>query len=106
MGRPRMCNEQSVKNVRRKARRTHYVERIRECERVFEPHRTRRYGRLSRPRTLFASLGTAALSHTHRSRRGLHGVEAAFTLSSPPFSCQAPSSFFLAPITTFAILTS
>ena len=26
-----------------------------------------------------------------------------FTLSSPPFSCQAPSSFFLTPITIFAI---
>ena len=29
---------------------------------------------------LFASLGAAALSRTHRSRHGLHGVEAAFTL--------------------------
>ena len=44
------------------------------------------------PRALFASLGVAALSHTHRSRRELHGVEAAFTLSSPPFSHQALSS--------------
>ena len=42
------------------------------------------------------------LSRTHRSRRGLHGVEAAFTLSSP-FSRQAPSSFSLTPITTFAV---
>ena len=73
--------QRSVKSVRRKAKRTHYVERVRECERVFEPHRTRRYGRLSRPlRALFASLGAAALSRTYRSRRGLHGVEASFTL--------------------------
>ena len=75
-----MCNERSVKSVRRKARRTHYVKRIRECEHVFEPHRTRRFGRLLRPRALFASLGAAALSHTHHSRRGLHDIEAAFTL--------------------------
>ena len=40
------------------------------------------------------------LSRTRRSRRGLHGLEAAFTLSSPPFSRQAPSFFFLASITT------
>ena len=44
-----------------------YVERVREYEHVFEPHRTRRYGRLSRrPHALFALLG-AALSRTHRS---------------------------------------
>ena len=73
--------QRSVKSVRRKAKCTHYVERVRECERVFEPHRTRRYGRLSRrPRALFASLGAAALSRTYRSRRGLHGVDASFTL--------------------------
>ena len=59
----------------------HYVERIQECERIFEPYRTRRYGCLSRrPRALFTTLGAAALSRTHRSRRRLHGVEAAFTL--------------------------
>ena len=41
----------------------------------------RRYGHLSRrPHTLFALLGAAALSRTHCSWRGLHGVEAAFTL--------------------------
>ena len=33
-----------------------------------------------RPRALFSSLGAAALSRTYRSRRGLHGVKAAFTL--------------------------
>ena len=72
---------ESVKSVRRQAKRTHYVERVRECERVFEPHRMQRYGRLSRrPCTLFALLSAAALSCTHRSRRGLHGFEAAFTL--------------------------
>ena len=75
------ATNKSVKSVRRQAKRTHYVERVWECEHVFEPHRTQRYGRLSRrPCTLFASLGAAALSCTHRSRRGLHSVEAAFTL--------------------------
>ena len=34
----------SVKSVRRKAKHTHYIERAQECERVFEPHGTRRYG--------------------------------------------------------------
>ena len=43
--------------------------------------RKEQYDGLSRrPRTLFASLGAAALSHTHRSRRGLHDIEAAFML--------------------------
>ena len=81
----------SVKSVRRKAKCTHYVERVQECERVFELHRTQRYGRLSRrPRALFASLGAAALYRTHRFRHGLHGIETAFTLSV--FSVFAPGS--------------
>ena len=67
--------------MRKKAKRTHYVERVQECERVFESHRMRRYGGFSRRSSaLFALLGAIALSRTHRSRRGLHGVEAAFTL--------------------------
>ena len=75
------ATNESVKSVRRQAKRTHYVERVRECERVFEPHRTQRYGRISkRPCTLFTLLGAAALSCIHCSRRGLHGDEAAFTL--------------------------
>ena len=81
LGRLVMHVQRSVKSVRRKAKRTHYVERVWECERVFEPHRTRRYGRFSRrPHALFASLDAAALSRTHRSRRRIHEVEAAFTL--------------------------
>ena len=73
--------QRSVRSVRRRAKHMRYVERVRECERVFKPHRTRRYGRFSRrPRTLFASLGAAAFSHTHRSQRELHGVKAAFTV--------------------------
>ena len=73
--------QRSVKSVRRKAKRTHYIERVWGCECVFELHRTRRYSQFSRrPRTLFASLGAAALSRTHRSRCRLHGGEAAFTL--------------------------
>ena len=73
--------QRSVKSVRRKPKRTHYIERIWECECVFKPHRTQSYGRLPRwPRVLFASLGAAVLSRTHRSRSWLHGVEAAFTL--------------------------
>ena len=52
------------------------------CERGFGLHRTRGYGRFSRrPRALFASLGAASLFRTHRCRRRLHGVVAAFTLS-------------------------
>ena len=59
----------------------YYFERVQECERVFEPHRTRRYGRFSRrPHALFALLGAAALSHTHCSRCGLHSVTAAVML--------------------------
>ena len=55
----------------------------RDREHIFGPHRTWGYGRLSRrPHALFASLGAAALSRTHRSRCGLHGVVAAFTLYS------------------------
>ena len=58
----------------------HYIQRARECEHVFEPHRMQRYGRFSRrPHALFALLGTAALSCTHCSQSGLHGIEAAFT---------------------------
>ena len=84
---PYMYNK--VWKVRRKAKCTHYIERVWECERVFEPHRTWRYGCFSRrPCALFPSLGAAALSRTHRSRHGLQGVEATFTLSSL-FSRQA-----------------
>ena len=67
LGRSVMHVQQSVKSVRR-AKRTYYVERVRECERVFEPHRTRGYGCFSRrPRVLFASLGAGALSCTRHS---------------------------------------
>ena len=81
LGRSVMHVQQSVKSVRRKAKCTHHVERVRDCECLFELHRTRRYGGFSRrPHALFASLAAAALSHTHHSRCGLHDVEAAFTL--------------------------
>ena len=108
LGRLVMHVQRSVKSVRRKAKCTHYVERVWECERVFEPHRTQRYGHFSRrPHALFASLGAAALSRTHRSQRKLHGVEAAFTLCLLHFRARLIAlSFFLAPITTFVILTS
>ena len=33
------------------------------------------------PHALFATLGTAGLSRTHRSQRGLHGIVVAFMLS-------------------------
>ena len=53
------------------------AKRIRGCDRSFEPHRTREYGRFSRrPCTFFASLAAAPFSRTHRSRRGLHGADA------------------------------
>ena len=46
-----------VWKVKRKAKHTHYVERVWECERFFELHRMRRYGHFSRrPCALFASL--------------------------------------------------
>ena len=96
----------SVMSVERKAKRMYYryVERVRQCKRVFEPHRMRGYGRfLRRPRALFASLGAAALSRTHRSRHGLHGVVAAFTLSLLFRFRARLLPFFLAPITIFAI---
>ena len=61
----------------------------------------RGYGSFSRrPRALFATLGTAGLSCTHRSQCGLHGVVVAFMLSVfSSVSYQAPSSFFLTRIT-------
>ena len=44
------------------------LESVRECEHIFEPHGMQGYGRFSRrPCTLFALVGAAALSHTHRS---------------------------------------
>jgi len=103
--------QQSVKNVRRKAKRTHYVERVWECECVFKPHRTQRYGGFSRrPCTLFASLGAATLCRTmlilivlDADFTALRRWGCIYALSSPPFSGQAPSSFFLAPV-TFTIL--
>ena len=60
-----------------KAKRTHY-----EFENVSaSSNRTEREDMVvSQDDALFASLGAAALSRTHRSRRGLHGVEAVFTL--------------------------
>ena len=47
-----------------------------------------------------------SLSYSSFSTRTSRRLGCIYTLSSPPFSCQAPTSFFLAPITTFAILTS
>jgi len=94
-----VMNEQ--RSMRRKAKRTYYIERVRECERVFEPHRiwlflkkTTSLGPRPLPPTpdggmgtrldghmlLLSLLGSAALSRTHRSRCGLHGAVAAFTL--------------------------
>ena len=62
------------------------LKEFRGCECSFEPHRTRGYGCFSRrPCALFASQGAAALSHIHHSRSELHGVVAAFALSSFPF---------------------
>ena len=55
--------QRNANSLRRKAKRTYFFERVRECERVFAPHRTRGYGRLSRrPHALFALLGATALS--------------------------------------------
>ena len=64
--------QRNTNSLRRKAKRTYFIERVREREDMV--------GRLSRrSHALFASLGAAAISRTHRSRRGL-GVVAAFTL--------------------------
>ena len=82
----------------------HYVERVQECERIFEPHRMRRYGHLSRrSRALFASVGDATLSlmliilgmDFMAMRLHLRSVFSVFALGS--------SSSFFAPITTFGI---
>ena len=69
--------QRSVKSVRRQSVPTTLIE-FQGCERGFAPHRTRRYGQ---PHALFAALGAAALSRTHHSQHGLHGVVAAFTFS-------------------------
>ena len=91
-----------VKSVRRKAKRTYYIERVRQCEHIFELHRMRGYGCFSRqPCTLFALMGAAALSGTHHAQCGLHSIVVAFTLCL--IFCFRTSSFFLAPIITFAI---
>ena len=71
--------QRSVKSVRKRAMRMYYVERVRECERVFELHGMQGYDHFSRrPCTLFALLGAAALSRTHRSQHRLHSIVAAF----------------------------
>ena len=48
LGRSVMQVQRSVKNVRRRPKRTNYVERVRECERGFELHRTHSFGCFSR----------------------------------------------------------
>ena len=54
----------------------YYVERVRECECSFKPHRTWECGHFSRqPHALFPCyIGGAALSRTYCSRCGLHGI--------------------------------
>ena len=70
----------SVKSVRRGKRRSTLKE-FRGCECGFAPHRTQGYASFSRrPRALFATLGAAGLSCTHRSQRGLHDNVVVFTL--------------------------
>ena len=72
--------KQSVKSEEGKALRCTLKE-FPGCERGFAPHKTRGYGSFSRrPHTLFAKLGTAGLSRTHRSRRRLHDDVVAFML--------------------------
>ena len=83
--------------MRRKAKRTYYIERVRQCEHIFELHRMRGYDCFSRqPCALFALMGAAALSGTHRSQCGLHSIVVAlrFVLSSdftPALSSLLPS---------------
>ena len=75
--------QRNANSLRRKAKRTYFFERVRECERVFEPHKTRGYGRLSRrPHALFTLLGATALSLELivLDVDFIHGVVAAFTL--------------------------
>ena len=70
--------QRSVKSVRRRAKRTYYVER--DVSTV--SNRTEREDMvISQDDHTLYLLCTAALSRTHRCRRGLHGVVAAFTLS-------------------------
>ena len=59
-----------------------YVEKVQGCDCGFDLHQTQGCGQFSRrPCTFFALLAAAPLYHTHHSRRGLHRVAAAFTLS-------------------------
>ena len=71
-----------------------------ECERSFAPHGMRGNGSFSRrPHTLFAMLGTAALSRTHRSQRRIYSVVAAFMLCLLfRFCARLLALFFLAPL--------
>ena len=71
-----------------------YIERVWGCDCGFELHRTHGYGHFSRLLcAFFASLATAPLPHTHRSRRRLHRVVAGFTLSVfASITCQSLTS--------------
>ena len=83
--------------MRRKAKRTYYIERVRQCEHIFELHRMRGYGCFSRQScAMFALMGAAALSGTHHAQCGLHSIMVAlrFVLSSvfaPAISSLLPS---------------
>ena len=68
-----------VKSLRRKAKHMYYVEEFENVS-AFSNHTEHEIWSFLKMTTLFASLGVAALSHTYQSRRGLHGVVAAFML--------------------------
>ena len=87
-----------------KAKHAHYVEKTQAC--FWTPQNAKIWSFLKMTTHFICfAIGAAALSRTHLSRRGLHGVEVAFTLLR--FAPGSYSSFFLAPITNcnFEVVT-
>ena len=74
---------------REKAKHMYYIERVRQCEHIFELHRMRGYGCFSRqPCVLFASMGAAALRYSSCSMWTLQHCGCIYALSYLLFSHQ------------------
>ena len=99
------CNKRSVKSVRRR-QSVRITLRVRKCEYIFELHNAKIWSFI-KTTTHFIRFARCccSLSYSLFSMRASRHWGCIYALSSPPFSRQAPSSFFLAPITAFAILT-
>ena len=78
--------QQSVRSVRRKAKRTHYVKRVRECERVFKMHNVKIWSFL-KTTTCFICFPRCccSLSYSLFSMRTSRRCGCIYTLSSLPF---------------------